>query len=108
MGMNPELSDSVRSGLTQGFLGAKWVTAWDHWPMAFHRATIHQAKLRRGVDPTSLNRLADELESEAILRKVRRKLVPRKLKANVSGASKAPAHPTAATSPGRKRNRRRS
>jgi len=34
-----------------------------------YRAKVHSAKLRPGVDPTSLNRLADELEEETVLQK---------------------------------------
>jgi len=34
-----------------------------------YRATVHKARLRAGVDPNALNRLADELEDEAVLQK---------------------------------------
>lgn len=40
-------------------------------PEAPYRVKVHRTKLRPGIDPTSLNRLADELEDEASLTKVK-------------------------------------
>jgi hypothetical protein len=45
-----------------------------------YRVTVHRAKLRPGIDPTSLNRLVDELDDEATLAKVRSKRVSRRLR----------------------------
>jgi len=38
-------------------------------PEAPYRVKVHHAKLRAGIDPTAMNRLADELEDESILKK---------------------------------------
>jgi hypothetical protein len=37
-----------------------------------YRVTAHKTVLRAGIDPTSFNKLADELEDEATLKKVGR------------------------------------
>lgn len=38
-------------------------------PEELYRVTVHTTKLRAGIDHASLNRLADELEDEAVLEK---------------------------------------
>jgi hypothetical protein len=43
-----------------------------------YRVTVHKAKLRAGIDPTSLNRLADELDDEATVDKLSGKRGPPK------------------------------
>ena len=37
-----------------------------------YRVTTHKTTLRAGIDPTSFNKLADELEDEATLKKLGR------------------------------------
>ena len=34
-----------------------------------YRVKVHHAKLRAGIDPTAMNRLADELEDESVIQK---------------------------------------
>jgi hypothetical protein len=56
------LNEAVRHGLSPRLADA------DVPP---YRTVPHRSKLRAGFDPTALNRLADEMEDEAIVRKQR-------------------------------------
>jgi hypothetical protein len=38
-------------------------------PQETYRITVHRTKLRPGIDPTSMNRLADELDDEGTIEK---------------------------------------
>jgi hypothetical protein len=57
------VNDALRRGLS-GKAGR---------PTKAYRVRPHKTELRAGLDPTSFNKLADELEDEALLRKQRRR-----------------------------------
>ncbi len=52
------VNDAIRRGLAPRLADE---------PEKPYRVKVHRTKLRPGIDPTSLNRLADELEDEALL-----------------------------------------
>jgi hypothetical protein len=56
------VNDAIRRGLSSG--GGTRRTAF--------RVKPHKTTLRAGTDPAGFNKLADELEDEAVLRKLRR------------------------------------
>ena len=57
------VNDAIRRGLAARPQGPKGKR---------YRVTPHKTKLRAGIDPTSFNKLVDELEDEATLKKVGR------------------------------------
>ena len=54
------VNDAIRRGLAAGAQARKEKR---------YRVTPHKTTLRAGIDPTSFNKLADELEDEAMLKK---------------------------------------
>lgn len=54
------VNDAIRRGLSPRLADE---------PEERYRVEVHHAKLRPGIDPTALNRLADELEDESIVHK---------------------------------------
>jgi hypothetical protein len=56
------VNDAIRRGLAPRLAGE---------PEEAYRVPVHRTKLRPGIDPTSLNGLADELEDEASLAKAK-------------------------------------
>ena len=56
------VNDAIRRGLAPRLADE---------PEAAYRVKVHRTKLRAGIDSTSLNRLADELEDEASVEKVK-------------------------------------
>jgi hypothetical protein len=54
------VNDAIRRGLSPRLADA---------PLRPYRTVVHKAKLKAGIDPGSLNRLADELEDEAVVEK---------------------------------------
>lgn len=58
------INDAIRRGLS---------AAATRRARTRYRVVPHETQLRPGVDPAGLNRLADELEDEAIIAKTRRK-----------------------------------
>ena len=57
------VNEAIRRGLTMRTQGSK--------PKRY-RVTPHKTKLRAGIDPTSFNKLVDELDDEATLKKLGR------------------------------------
>jgi hypothetical protein len=57
------VNDAIRRGLAAGKQSRKEKR---------YRVTPHKTTLRAGIDPTSFNKLVDELEDEATLKKVGR------------------------------------
>lgn len=57
------VNEALRRGLAPGRRSARQT----------YRVSVHTAKLRAGFDKTGFNKLADELEDEAVLRKPRRR-----------------------------------
>jgi len=55
------VNDAIRRGLSPRPAGG---------PLPAYRTVVHKAKLRPGVDPGSLNRLADEAEEDAVVDKI--------------------------------------
>ena len=55
------VNDAIRRGLSPALADA---------PSRPYRALVHKAELRPGIDPAALNRLADELEDEAVIAKI--------------------------------------
>jgi hypothetical protein len=60
--MKQIINDALRRGLRAADRGIK--EPYDYEP--------HSSALRAGLDPTGFNRLADELEDEAVVDKIRR------------------------------------
>ncbi|HEY7375074.1 MAG TPA: antitoxin [Polyangia bacterium] len=58
------VNDAIRRGLAPRLSDA---------PARPYRTEVHRAKLRPGIDAGALNQLADELEDEAVLEKVRKR-----------------------------------
>ena len=54
------VNDAIRRGLTPRLSDA---------PVRPYRAVVHKATLRPGIDPGTLNRLADEFEDDALIEK---------------------------------------
>jgi hypothetical protein len=54
------VNDAIRRGLSPRLADQ---------PEQPYRVTVHHTKLRPGIDPTAMNRLSDELEDEAVLKK---------------------------------------
>jgi hypothetical protein len=57
------VNDAIRRGLAPRLADA---------PARPYRTVVHKAKLNPGFDPGALNRLADELEDEALIAKLRK------------------------------------
>jgi hypothetical protein len=57
------VNDAIRRGLAVGTHGRKEKR---------YRVIAHKTTLRAGIDPTSFNKLADELEDEGTLKKLGR------------------------------------
>ena len=57
------INDAIRRGLSPGA---------SRRARTRYRVVPHDTQLRPGIDPAGLNRLADELEDEAIVAKARR------------------------------------
>jgi CTP:molybdopterin cytidylyltransferase MocA len=55
------VNDAIRRGLAPSLANT---------PPRPYRTVVHKAELRPGIDPAALNRLADELEDEAVIAKV--------------------------------------
>ncbi len=54
------VNDAIRRGMSPRLADA---------PSRPYRTVAHKAKLKAGIDPGSLNRLADELEDDAVIAK---------------------------------------
>ncbi|HXJ22333.1 MAG TPA: antitoxin [Polyangia bacterium] len=54
------VNDALRRGLGPGLADERQDP---------YRVKVHHARLRPGIDPTAMNRLADELEDESVLQK---------------------------------------
>ena len=57
------VNDAIRRGLAPRLADE---------PQERYRIDVHRTKLRPGIDPTSMNRLADELDDEGALEKATR------------------------------------
>lgn len=57
------VNDAIRRGLAPRMADA---------PSPVYRVKPHKSALGAGIDPSALNRVADELEDEGVLRKLRR------------------------------------
>jgi len=55
------VNDAIRRGISPRPTGG---------PLPGYRTLVHKAKLRPGLDPGSLNRLADEVEEEVLVAKI--------------------------------------
>jgi hypothetical protein len=58
------VNDAIRRGLAPRLSDA---------PVRPYRASVHNAKLRAGIDAGSLNRLVDELEDESVVDRVKKR-----------------------------------
>lgn len=63
------VNDAIRRGLSPRLVEE---------PEGPYRVKVHRTKLRPGIDPTSMNRLADELEDDVLLASATRGKPPRR------------------------------
>jgi hypothetical protein len=61
------VNDALRRGLAPRLSGE---------PEEPYRVEVHHARLRPGIDPTAMNRLADELEDDSVLRRDAKARIP--------------------------------